>query len=136
MRATIRDLIISDGALTALIPSERWFSPGGLTDVPLKPFAVLRWLSPVASNAKSGFMHQLRVDVHDERGSYDRIEQILGDPYRGGGVYAVLDGILGVTGSDGYVGQCDYLGHSGDQEEPEYGSNYKFSSWQILGRTA
>jgi hypothetical protein len=136
MRATVRDLILSDAALVGLIPSERWFSPGGVTDVPEKPFAVLRWLSPVRGDARGTFAHQLRVDVHDARGSYDLIEEVLGDPYRGGGVWAVLAGALGVEGSDGYVGQCDYLGHSGDQEDETYGTNYKFSSWQILGRTA
>jgi hypothetical protein len=136
MRGLVRGLIVGTPAIAALIPTERWFSAGAVIDVPLKPFAVLRWLSPVRGDARGSFSHQLRVDVHDERGSYDLIEEILGDPYRGGGVYDVLSKAFGVTGPDGYIGQCDYLGHSGDQEDAEYGTNYKFSSWQILGRTA
>lgn len=136
MRGVIRDLLVSTPALTALIPSERWFAAGSVIDVPLKPFAVLRWLAPVGNSINSGFLHQLRVDIHDERGSYDLIEAVLGDPNRGGGVYATLSAALGVTGQDGYVAECDYLGHSGDQEDPNYATNYKFSSWQIIGRTA
>jgi hypothetical protein len=135
MRATVLGLLLADGALTAVIPSERWFQAGNVLDSPEKPFAVLRWLAPVAGNASGSFAHQLRVDIHDRRGGYKRIDQLLGGPFRSGGVYAILSGILGVSGPDGYVAQADYLGDSGDQEDLDYRSNYKFSSWQILGRT-
>jgi hypothetical protein len=72
--------------------------------------------------------------VHDERGSYARIEQILGGQYKVGGVWPILNGIMDVTGADGRVTQADFLGDSGDQESDDYGTNYKFSSWQIIGR--
>jgi hypothetical protein len=135
MRATIRDLLIADTSLTALVPTERWFEPGAVIDVPEKPFVVLRWIAPVASNASGAFLHQLRIDAHDDRGNYGRIEALLGGPYRSGGIYPHLTGIMGLTGSDGYVAQADYLGDSGDQEDEEYLTNYKFSSWQIAGRS-
>lgn len=134
MRATVRDLLIADAALTALIPSERWYQAGAVLDVPLKPFAVLRWLSPVAGGAAGTFAHQFQVHIHDERGSYKRIDEILGGPYRAGGVYPILAGIAGTGGTDGYVAQADYLGDSGDQEDEGFRSNTKFSSWQVIGR--
>jgi hypothetical protein len=134
MRATVRDLIVASAPLTAIIPSYRWYQAGAVIDIPNKPFAILRWLAPVSGNASGSFAHQLRVDIHDVRGSYKRIDGLLGGPYRTGGIYPILNGIMGVTGADGYVAQADYLGDSGDQEDLDYKSNYKFSSWQILGR--
>lgn len=132
MRAAIRNLIIAQPTITALIPPSRWFAPGSVVDTPVKPFAVLRWLAPVPGNGRRT-LNQLRVDVHDVRGSYKRIEDILGNPDTGGGVYEVLSGVLQHVGADGRISQCDYLGHSGDQEDPTYGTNFKFSSWQVIG---
>lgn len=135
MRATIRDLIIAEPSLTALIPPERWLEAGAVIDVPRKPFAVLRWISPVAGDARGTFAHQFQVQIFDDRGSYKRIEQILGGPYRTGGVYPILAGIADVTGADGRVTQADFLGVSGDDVDVNTKSNTKFSSWQIIGRT-
>lgn len=133
MRKTLYAALTGATPLTALIPTERWFQAGAVTDVPIKPFVVLRWLSPVPSTARGRFLNQLRVDVHDKRGSYATIDAFLGNPDVGGGVYGVLDGILQLDGIDGRITQCDYLGHSGDQEDETYGTNYKFSSWQVIG---
>lgn len=133
MRGAVRDLIIATPALTALIPEAQWYAPGAVIDTPVKPFAVLRWLAPVASGARGRFLRQLRVDVHDERGSYGRIEQVLGSPDKGDGVYGVFAAVLDHLGSDGRITEMTYLGHSGDQEDDTYMSNYKFSSWQVIG---
>ena len=135
MRATVRDLLISTPQLVALIPAERWFQAGAVLDIPVFPFAVLRWISPVRSPSGSD-AKQLQVAVHDARGSYDRIDKILGEPYRTGvSVYSILSEAVGVSGSDGYLAQADYLGNSGDQEDIDYKSNMMFSSWQIAGRS-
>jgi hypothetical protein len=135
MRRTVRDLLIGTAQLTALIPPERWFAAGGIVDVPVKPFAILRWIAPVPGAFSTAYANQLRVDVHDERGDYERIDAILGGPYKAGvSVYTVLSAAFAVTGADGYVAQADYINHSGDQEDPDYKSNYRFSSWQIIGR--
>jgi hypothetical protein len=132
MYKIVRDLLISTPELTAIVPASRWYRAGAVIDQPPKPFVILRWLSPVGLAA--GFGELLRVDVHDERGSYDRIRQLLGTRWSDSGVYKVLIEALAIEGDDGYLGQCDYLGESGDQEDPEYNSNYMFSSWQVMGR--
>lgn len=135
MRATVHALLVGSAPLTALIPTERWFQAGNVIDVPRKPFAVLRWITPVPGDARGTYAHQLRVEAYDERpGSYKRIDELLGDPYSGGGVYDVLSGIMGLTGSDGYIAQADYLGWSGDDVHVEFKANFKYSSWQIIGR--
>lgn len=132
MRATIRNVLIASPALTAVVPAARWYAPGAVVDSPVKPFVVLRWLAPTRSDAGRD-MNQLRVDVHDNRGSYNRIEDLLGNPNQGGGVYEVLSGLLDHTGVDGRISECTYLGHSGDQEDVDYKTNFKFSSWQVIG---
>lgn len=133
MRATVRNALISSPALLSQVPEERWYVPGAVIDNPPKPFVVLRWIAPVASVARGRFLKQLRVDVHDKRGSYSRIRQVLGSPDTGGGVYGVLSGLLQHTGVDGRITECTYLGHGGDQEDETYGTSYSFSSWQVIG---
>lgn len=135
MRATIHQLLVGTGALTAVIPTERWYQFGAVEDNPKLPFAILKWLSPVRSNSGSD-MHQLQVVIYDKHGSYKRIDDLLGDRYKSGvTVYSTLAGIAGLTGTDGYVAQADYLGHSGDDVDVDYKANKKFSSWQIAGRS-
>lgn len=135
MRATIYSALTGDAGLLAAVPIERWYGAGAVIDNPVGGgmFAVLRWLAPVPSSASGKYLNQLRVDVHDARGSYSRIDALLGNPYSGGGIYDVLSGLLNYSGSDGRVTQCDYLNHSGDQESEEFGTNFKFSSWQVIG---
>lgn len=133
MRKTVYGALIGTPGLVASVPVERWFAAGAVVDNPQTMFVVLRWLAPVPSSAQGRFLNQLRVDVHDKRGSYARIETLLGNPDTGGGVYDVLSGMIQLDGVDGRITQCDYLGHSGDQEDETYGTNYKFSSWQVIG---
>jgi len=133
MRATVRNLILSTPTLLAVVPADRWYAPGGVVDSPPKPFVVLRWLAPVTGNAKSTFAKQLRVDVHDKRGSYQKIEQVLGSPDKGTGIYGLFSAVHDLVGVDGRITQMDYLGHSGDQEDDTYMTNFKFSSWQVIG---
>lgn len=134
MRKTVRDLLIGQPSLTALVPQDRWYAPGAVTDNPVAGgmFVVLRWLAPVRSDS-TRMLHQLRVDVHDKRGSYAKIEQLLGSPDRVTGIYAVLSSVANHVGADARITQMDYIGHSGDQEDSTYGTNFKFSSWQVIG---
>lgn len=133
MRATVRNLLVNTPALTALVPAERWWTPGAVVDKPTTPFVVLRWLAPVAGAARGRFLRQLRVDVHDKRGSYTRIEQILGSPTKGGGIYDVFAPISQHVGVDGRITEMNYVGSSGDQEDDVYVTNFMFSSWQVIG---
>ncbi len=135
MRATIHQLLVGTSGLIAVIPVNRWYQVGAVIDVPKTPFAIVKWIAPVAGDARGTFAHQLQVAIHDDRGSYLRIDQLLGGPYRSGGVYEVLSGIAGLTGPDGYVAQADYLGTSGDDVDVDYRTNTKYCSWQIAGRS-
>lgn len=135
MRATIHQLLVGTPGLVAVIPTERWYQVGAVVDVPPLPFAIVRWISPVRGDARGTLAHQLQVAIHDRRGSYKRIDDLLGGPYRSGGIYEVLAGITGLTGPDGYIAQADYLGTSGDDVDVDYRTNTKYCSWQIAGRS-
>lgn len=135
MRATIHQLLVAEASLTAVIPTERWFQVGNVVDVPKKPFAILRWITPVPGNASGTFAQQLRIELYDDRQSYKRIDELLGGPYRTGGIYAVLSSKFGVTGPDGWLGQADFLGNGGDDVNLDFKANFKYSSWQIMGRS-
>jgi len=123
----MHQLLTGTGTLTALIPSERWFQAGAVVDVPPRPFVVERWIAPVPGAAKQSFLYQLRIDVHDDRGSYDLIDRF------NAAIQPVLSGVSNLTGVDGRISQCDFLGSGGDQEDDTYGTNYSFTSWQVIG---
>lgn len=127
MRQTMHQLLVGTPALTALVPTERWFQAGAVLDVPAKPFVVERWLAPVAGAGKQTFLKQLRIDVHDERGDYSRIDAVLA------AIAPVLSGVMNLVGPDGRISCCDFLGLGGDQEDETYATNYSFSSWQVIG---
>jgi hypothetical protein len=125
MRKAIVELLQASAPLVAQVPAARWYAAGAVEDTPQTPFIVVRWLSPVPLVPSWG--EQLRLDVHDNRGSYTRIDAVLKL------IKAVLEPAEQYVGSDGRITQCDYTGHSGDQEDPDKGTNMKFCSWQVIG---
>lgn len=127
MRATMHQFLIAQSALTDIVPVGRWYQAGNVVDKPAFPFVVERWLAPVPGAARNTYRKQLRIDVHDERGSYMRIDSFL---------YALpplLSAVSNLVGADGRITECDFLGNGGDQEDPVYHSNFSFSSWQVIG---
>lgn len=129
MRATVRGLLVGNGALTTLIPTERWYQAGAVHDSPRMPFGVLRWIAPVRGDARGTFTKQLQVQVFDQRGDYTKIDAVLKL------VLATLEPVEDFTGVDGHIAQLDYLGDSGDQEDTDLRAGMKYSSWQIAGRS-
>jgi hypothetical protein len=127
MRKTLYTHLTSQAALTAIVPAIRWFGAGAVVDTPTKPFVVVRWIAPVRGDARGTFAHQLRLDCHEPRGSYAKSDALLL------AVTPIMKAVQQLEGSDGRICQCDYLGHSGDQEDPTYGTSYRFSSWQVIG---
>ncbi len=125
MRQTLHQYLTAQTALTAIVPVGWWKQAGAVLDRPQKPFAVVRWLAPVG--LATSFGHQLRIDVHDNRGSYARIDEFRRT------IVPILSAVQDLVGVDGRVTQCDFLGHGGDQEDLDYNTNYGFTSWQVIG---
>jgi hypothetical protein len=134
MRRTIYQYLTAQAELLAFAPAARWFQAGAVVDNPVKPFVVLRWLAPVPSALATGrFFNQLRVEAHDVRGTYSRIDAFLGSQHTNTGVFKYLEPLTQYTGVDGRITEATFLGHSGDQEDPTYNTNWKFSSWRVIG---
>lgn len=125
MRQTMHQYLLSQTALTAIVPAGSWKQAGAVIDNPPKPFVVVRWLAPVALAASFG--RQLRLDVHDSRSSYQLIDAF------NRAVQPILQGVQDLVGTDGRITQCDFLGTGGDQENEIYGTNFSFTSWQVIG---
>ncbi len=125
MRKTVHQFLTSQTALTVIVPVGWWKQAGAVLDRPQKPFVVLRWLSPVPLAA--GFGHQLRIDMHDDRGSYARIDEMRKL------IVPLLSGTYDLVGPDGRVSEFSYLGHGGDNEDEAYGTNLGWTSWQVIG---
>ena len=125
MRKTMYQFLVAQAPLLAVVPVSRWYQAGSVVDVPVKPFVVLRWLAPVPLAA--GFGRQLRLDVHDTRGSYANIHAF------NRAATAALKSVVDLVGVDGRITQCDFLGSGGDQEDDTYKTNYSFTSWQVIG---
>jgi hypothetical protein len=135
MRKTIWQYLTAQAELTTMIPVDRWYQAGAVVDRPnYKPFVVVRWISPVPSAVMTGkFFKQLRVDVHDQRGSYQKIDAFLGSEHTNTGLYKALSPLVQYVGVDGRITEATFLGHSGDQEDETYNTNMKFSSWRLIG---
>lgn len=125
MRKALIQLLATSAPLVAAIPTERWYAAGAVVDTPQTPFLVVRWLAPVPISGQ--YAEQLRLDVHDDRGSYVRIDTVLRH------IKTVLEPVEQYVGTDGRITQCDYTGHSGDQEDVDKGTGFKFCSWQVIG---
>lgn len=127
MRATMHQFLVAQVPLTNIVPAARWYQAGNVVDKPPLPFVVERWLAPVPGAARNTYRKQLRIDIHDERGSYKRIDDFL---YL---LPPLLSAVSNLVGVDGRITECDFLGVGGDQEDPTYHSNFSFSSWQVIG---
>lgn len=127
MRKTMHQFLVAQAVLTDLVPLGSWYQAGAVVDNPPKPFVVERWLAPVQGAGKNTFRKQLRIDVHDQRGSYVLIDGILQ------ALFPVLAGVINLVGVDARISQCDFLGTGGDQEDDTYMTNFSFSSWQVIG---
>lgn len=129
LQATTFQLLAAQPALVDAVPTERWFRRGGQIDRSQVPYVVLAWLGPLTTSGRNS-PQLLDVYVHDELGSYTRIQDILGI------IKPVLENTTHYRGTSGtgFPFVCaDYLGKSGDEVDQGNGTAFQFSSWKILG---
>jgi hypothetical protein len=127
LRKTVYEYLTTDAPLLAAIPLDRWKSLGGVKDRPATPYAVLAWFGTVESVGLN-LIHLLQVQVHDEPGSYTRIEDI----------HVLVENRL--KAAQQYVGttghrlvQADYTGVSADLIDPDRRTGFQYTSWSVVG---
>jgi hypothetical protein len=130
LRKTTYEYLTTDSGLLAAIPVERWFSLGGVKDRPATPYAVLAWFG-TSDDIGLNLVQLLQVQIHDEPGSYTRIEDI--HPL----VEARLKAAEQYVGLSGYrLVQADYTGRSADLVDPDRRTGFQYTSWSVVGGNA
>jgi hypothetical protein len=77
-RGYVWEKLRADAGLTAIVPVDSVFASGSMEEVPAdKPFIVLRF-DPATPAIKPAMIQDFSVWVHDDPGSYARIDQVLG----------------------------------------------------------
>lgn len=122
---TVREWLVGDPAIGAQIDSERLYGVSAVLDTPERPYAVLRYLSSIRLGGGKD-AYPLMISVHDDPGSYERINLINGL------VVPRMKGLVQFTGSTGVrVVQADYLGLGGEEQDPERGTIFRSTNWQL-----
>lgn len=130
MRSLFRTEIIEDAIIIQDIPAERWKSSGSLNNenAPARPFAVIRFGvdSPGVGDIRRT---QVTVWIHDEPGSYGRIDRILER------LKAILNGKEHVSDGQGNeMIHCGWESNSGDLYDPGFKTISRNATFNLVGK--
>ena len=130
-RAWLHTRITTDVGILALLPATSVFAAGAMEGrEATRPFAVIRIGSSAAelSDADKPFVvsQDAAVWVHDEPGSYKRIDAIL---------EAMLAALAGQV-SDATGIAALWQGDSPELSDPDQGTITRYSSYRLYGRKA
>jgi hypothetical protein len=127
MRGIVYNLLTEDAALLVDIPKARWFSSGAALDLPEKPFAVIHWgeRTGISRNLSA---RTLRVNIHDNRGDYTRIERVLDQ------VEDVLLPQIDVKQGASRITEIQWLMRSGELVDQDYKTNLMYLDFRVAGR--
>jgi hypothetical protein len=111
----------------ALIPIDRWYERGSLTEPPtVKPFVLLAGAGTIPG---IGPVRRRSYEfwVHDERGTYDTINFVIEN------LAQFLDRNSFQT-SFGYAQAFEYMGESPDLEDVDFRTNVRSLTMRLIGR--
>ena len=130
-RAAVYDLLTLDFTLNTLgINPNTVFQTNTVDDPPTRPFVVIRW------EVKTGFLdnhgpQNLSIWAHDERGDYERVDDIL---FR---VETILLNAVHIVGADGNIlTSAEYLSSSEDLYDDGYQTITRYSTFRTLSRAS
>lgn len=126
IRRTIWERITTDASITALVPVERWYERGATKDTPPTPYAVL---ADLGTDPRGGgkFARLLGVYVHDDRGNFGRIDDVLTL------VRARLESAEQYVGTDGRLVSAGFQSTSDDGFDDATSTNTKNSVFRVVG---
>jgi hypothetical protein len=130
IRSLVRNLLIADTDLLALIPADRWIQATAADDSPpARPFAVLRFAGTFPMQVRAASQCALEIWIHDNAGSYDRIDEIVKK------VKATMASSDQAT-EDSYntdLIHAEWSGDSVDLFDDGYRTNTKSTSFNLTG---
>jgi hypothetical protein len=127
MRALVHQWLTSHAALTALIPAERWIQQGALDNPPARPFAVVGFTDRPRSDVGSA-QPRLAIWVHDDRGSYSRIDSVVEL------LEADLPNATPLEDSANRIVDIRWDGSSADLTDDGYSTNVRNVNFTLTGR--
>jgi hypothetical protein len=127
MRALVLQAITSEPALTALIPADRWIQAGSLDEMPARPFAVIRLIDGTQTIVYSE-QPRFEIWVHDDRGSYIKIDQILRL------VRETLIAAVPMEDANYRIVDVDWTGNGPDLIDEGYNTNVRTARFTLTGR--
>ena len=127
MRALLYAAIVASPSLTDVIPADRWIAGGSVDELPDRPFAVIRITDAPPSVSKST-QPRVGIWVHDNRGSYSRIDAVLGS------LRTVLAAIVDVQDANNRISCIEWTGDSPDLIDTDYNTNVRTASFVVTGR--
>lgn len=125
-RQMVYAALTSDATLLSKIAADRWVQQGAMDTARHRPFALIAMNEVNTTPVYSG-QTRCTVWVHDDRGSYVQIEEILER------VKAVMTALTAEDSTDRIV-HVSWDGDSPDLVDPGYDTNTKYAQFTITGR--
>jgi hypothetical protein len=128
MRNLVYKAITENPVLTGFIPVERWLASGGVDEThPPLPFGVIKFAGDEIGVSRHA-VPRLEIWIHDERGSYMRIDQILE------AVREELDD-HSFRWPEGVIALLDWQSYSPDLIDDGYNTNTRMAAFFVVGRS-
>jgi hypothetical protein len=127
MRKLLRDTILADSGLMTAIPAARWIQAGAVDNPPARPFAVIRITDARPSVSRSS-QPSVQIWVHDDRGSYSRIDSTLKL------IREYFATVFPLENATERIVCAEWAGDSPDLVDEGYNTNTRYSSFTLTGR--
>lgn len=115
------------------LPIERWYQLGSIGDVPpARPFGIYRLSSTLpglTTRSRAGRTPRLEIWVHDDPGSYVRIDGILSS------LEDAFTAVSNLSAAEGEsIAQADFESRSPDLNDTGFRTICKMSSFKLVGK--
>lgn len=127
MRKLVYQALTSSLPLVAEIPIARWLQAGAADHQPVRPFAVIRIVDGPPSISKA-VQPNLQIWVHDNRGSYTKIDAIIEL------IKAAFTAALPLEDSTSRLVDANWTGDGPDLVDDGFNTNTRFTNFTLTGR--
>lgn len=131
MRKTIMQIIGTAPEVIAEIPLSNWHQSSSIKETPAKPFGVYRLSGTGPSTTRRSPVKEVRLElwIHDEPGSYLRIDRLLGK------LESTFNAVMHASAAEGEsISQTAFDSRSPDLDDQGFGTICKSSVFTLIGK--
>lgn len=131
MRKTIMQIIGTVPEVVAEIPLDNWHQASSIKENPAKPFGVYRLSGTGSGVVRNHASKEVRLElwIHDEPGSYLRIDRLLGK------LESAFAAVVHASAAEGEsISQTAYDSRSPDLDDSGFGTICKSSIITLIGK--